>query len=270
MENLAIVILNYLNYQDTIECVDSILQMEYDINGIVVIDNGSANESFEVLKEKYRDNSRIIVESTGKNLGFAKGNNFGIKIAREHFGAEFVYVVNNDVIFQQKDFFEILLKEYDDSIGVIGSKIVLKNHSVQSKYYAYVTLKEVLRGYIERWLIELDKKVWTYGLPGVDDRKKKQVLHGCGLMFTPAFFKVYKGFYPKTFLYCEEEILFMICEHYGLKQKYVEEAWIYHKEDQSSEMSFENSNAIKRKYAFQGYKYVVWWSFKNCIYKKKR
>ena len=267
MEKLAIVILNYLNYQDTIECVDSIRRMEYDIAGIVIVDNGSANESYEVLKKKYNGDSKIIVENTGKNLGFARGNNYGIKIARARLSAEFVYVVNNDVIFQQEDFFKILLGEYDDKIGMIGSKILLKNQKIQTKYYVYVTLKEVMRGYIERWLIKCDKTVWIYGLPRVDDRKMKQVLHGCGILFTPAFFRVYKGFYPKTFLYCEEEILFLICERYGLTQKYAENAWIYHKEDQSSEMSFQNSSIVKRKYAFKSYKYVVWWSLKNSLLK---
>ena len=53
MGKIGIVILNYLNYLDTIECVDSIRQMDYKIAGIVIVDNGSYNESYSILGKIY-------------------------------------------------------------------------------------------------------------------------------------------------------------------------------------------------------------------------
>ena len=50
MQKLGIVILNYLNYKDTIECVNSILNMGYPVEGIVIVDNHSENDSFKILK----------------------------------------------------------------------------------------------------------------------------------------------------------------------------------------------------------------------------
>ena len=52
MEKISIVLLNYLNYTDTLECVNSILEMEYELAGIVIVDNHSNNESFQKLYKK--------------------------------------------------------------------------------------------------------------------------------------------------------------------------------------------------------------------------
>ena len=97
----------------------------------------------------------------------------------------------------------------------------------------------------------------------MNDRKK--MLHGCALLFTPDFFKHYHGFYDRTFLYNEETILYLMCQKYGLKQEYVADTYVYHKEDQSSKMSFKNNNSVMSKYRFQGRKYVIWWIIKNKI-----
>lgn len=49
MNKISIVVLNYLNYVDTIECVDSILEMKYKFEGIIIVDNNSKNKSYRVL-----------------------------------------------------------------------------------------------------------------------------------------------------------------------------------------------------------------------------
>ena len=76
-------------------------------------------------------------------------------------------------------------------------------------------------------------------------------------MFTPDYFKRYDGFYNKTFLYNEEIILYMRCERYGLKMKLINDVSIYHKEDKSSELSFNNDSGVINYYILQSYKYVV-------------
>lgn len=266
MEKIGIVILNYLNYCDTIECVDSIRLMQYQIAGIVIVDNGSHNESYSILSKLYKEDPKICIVRAGKNYGFAKGNNIGIRIARRRFLADFVYVVNNDVIFMDPEYFEKLLLKYDDKIGVIGSEIQLKDGSMQSKQMAFISFPEVLNIYLRKWLVSKGKVFWMGAVPPLNEKNKRQILHGCGLLFTPNFFKYYRGFYPKTFLYGEEDILFMMCQRHGLQQKYVENTFIYHKEDMSSDMSFHNDINVADEYAFQSYKYVVWWAFKNFLY----
>lgn len=266
MERIALVILNYLNFQDTIECINSIVKMNYELAGMVIVDNGSENESYKILKRLYRKEEDIYVVRTNKNYGYARGNNIGIQLARKRYSTNFVYIVNSDVIFEDPSYFKKLLCAYDKATGMIGSEIHLKDNVVQKKYFAAVSLKEVVMEYMRRWLCLHGKDVWINGLPEINESKYIQLLHGCGILFTPAYFEYYGGFYPKTFLYGEEEILYLICERYGLKQKYVKDTYIYHKEDQSSEMSFHNNIEVRNKFVIESYKYVVWWSFKITIY----
>ena len=103
--NVAAVILNYRNYLDTIECVESILNNSYSLKGIVIVENGSDNESYVRIMNRFNKEPSVVILKNNKNLGYAKGNNIGICYARKQMGAKFVLVVNNDTIFYQEDFF---------------------------------------------------------------------------------------------------------------------------------------------------------------------
>lgn len=263
MYNLSIVILNYLNYMDTIECVNSILEMNYLINGVVIVDNGSYNDSFKKIKEQFSENKRIHTIKSNENLGFAKGNNIGIKYARKKLKSEFVLVVNNDTVFQDKDYLKNLLQHYKKGVGVIGSKIILKNNKEQPRMRAYLDFKDC----VFRWINKLSLHYGScFDFP-VNKGKSVEILHGCALLFTQDFFKKYTGFYPRTFLYEEEHILYFMCKQKNLKQVYVPNTWIYHKEDQSSLLSFQNDNRVMNKYMLQSSKYVIWWKIRYEIKK---
>lgn len=263
MNKVGIVILNYLNYKDTIECVESIFNMKYDIAGIVIVDNHSENESYNVLKKLYKNRLNVSVIQSNRNYGFAKGNNIGIKVVRQKYKAEFVFAVNNDVIFVKEDYFKILMDKYHTNVGIIGSEIHIKGNNIQNIYSVYIGLKENIvmlqSDYLEyKKFARLEQM-----FPNIKLKNRKAVLHGCALLFTPDFFKYYHGFYDRTFLYNEETILYLMCQKYGLQQAYVADTYLYHKEDQSSKMSFQNSNSIMSKYCFQSRKYVIWWIIKN-------
>lgn len=263
MSKAAIVVLNYLNYKDTIECVDSILKMRYPICGIVVVDNGSNNKSSEILKKFYSSKKRIWIIASKKNRGYARGNNLGINFARRKLKADFVLVVNNDTVFIDKEYIRGLLNKYEPGAGVIGSRILLKDGNEQYPMISYLGLEDTAKRYINM----LSKKYGSSFEFAVNQGEASTILHGCALLLTPDFFKWYKGFYNRTFLYGEEGILYLMCKCKGLKQIYVPEVEIYHKEDQSSLMSFENDGKIIEKYALQSEKYIVLWIIKykiNC------
>ncbi len=266
--NVAIVVLNYLNYQDTIECVDSILHNKYTISGIVVVDNGSTNESYQYLYRQYSSNNLVQVIKCKTNLGFAKGNNVGIKYARKHLNAQFVLVVNNDTVFTDNEYLKKLMYHYEDGVGMLGSKIILGNGTEQAPIEECLGLKDTFFAFVNAWTYDRGS---SFDFP-VNQDVRTQILHGCALLFTPDFFKHYRGFYKRTFLYREEPILFLMCRCRGLQQVYVSETSIYHKEDQSSEMSFQNDASVIGKYSRQSLKYVFWWSLRYTLNKicKKR
>lgn len=264
--NLAIVVLNYLNYWDTIECVDSIIEQQYDICGIVIVDNASDNDSLKKLIRRYRYNSKIHIIKARKNYGFAKGNNIGIQYARSRLNAEYVFVTNNDTIFVESDYFKKLLAYDAEKVGVIGSQIRLKDGKRQGWVSANVSFHNLILQYIieSLYMIGCNKIL----IDILEDQKKKNnqnILHGCALLFTPTFFRYYDGFYSHTFLYHEEEILYLLCQRHGLKQVYVRDAVIYHKEDCSSAISFNNDNKKMKSFSRKSIKHIILVKFYNAI-----
>lgn len=95
--NIVFVILHYLTLIDTCEAVESIKQYEPEAH-VVIVDNVSGNGTYEKLKEKFKNDSYVDVIASPSNVGFANGNNLGIKYAREHFSSDFICLMNNDVL----------------------------------------------------------------------------------------------------------------------------------------------------------------------------
>ena len=117
-KKVGIVVLNYKNYADTIECLRSLLQIDYHDCETIVVDNDSRNDSLGHIARYLesvgvtpvwvgdsppddapkRERSVFLVQSPG-NLGYAAGNNLGIRVAlaRE---AGYVLILNNDTVVE--------------------------------------------------------------------------------------------------------------------------------------------------------------------------
>jgi len=95
---VAIIILNWNGFSDTVECLNSLKKLEYGNYKVVLVDNGSANNEGIRLKEMF---SAVHLIQNETNRGFAAGNNDGINWALEN---EFEYIVNlnNDCIAEKK------------------------------------------------------------------------------------------------------------------------------------------------------------------------
>ena len=120
-DKVIILLLNFNGYPDTLECLKSLEKVTYLNFQTIVIDNGSNNDSVSKIREKYPD---IPILETGKNHGFAGGNNFGIEWALSH-KADWVLLLNNDTIVSPNflDAFMDAAKE-QPSAGVLGAKIL--------------------------------------------------------------------------------------------------------------------------------------------------
>ncbi|MEM3403462.1 MAG: glycosyltransferase family 2 protein [Nitrososphaeria archaeon] len=156
---VSIIILNWNGWRDTIECLSSIYKIIYPNYDVIVIDNGSKDDSiykikeyakgnrenifsdyikiFEIneneakigsfnlaLYEKYDPNRRLILIKNKDNYGFAGGNNIGIKFALSVLRSDYILLLNNDTVVD-KTFLNELVKEIenDENIGAIGPKI---------------------------------------------------------------------------------------------------------------------------------------------------
>jgi GT2 family glycosyltransferase len=90
---ITAIVLNWNNYTETSECVKSLKQLEFSGLDIVVVDNGSIDDSVEVLESRFTD---INIISNSENLGFSGGMNVGIRYA-QRMNSDYVWILNNDI-----------------------------------------------------------------------------------------------------------------------------------------------------------------------------
>lgn len=253
---VSLVILNYENFRETEKCLNSALGIKYDNFDIVVVDNGSQNESYQYLYRKFRDNKKIHIIRNHKNQGFARGNNVGIQYALKKLKADFVMTANSDIVFTDKNILSVLLKEYKTEYGIMSCDI---QQDGISTYKATVDFPWLMVEFMKMFSQKHHMLYTEQKMEGILKKHKehdKEVLHGSLLMFTPSYFANYLGFYPGTFLYLEENILYIICQSYGLKQYKSSNTYVYHKRGASS-VSGSGSWKIRLNYMLDSYKHLI-------------
>lgn len=120
MPKVFVIILNFNGWSDTIECLESLGKVDYSNLEVVLIDNASQGD-YRLPTTDYRFKIQIIYNKD--NLGFAGGNNQGIKLALEK-GTDYVLLLNNDTTVEP-DFLKKLVEELiqDESASIAGPLI---------------------------------------------------------------------------------------------------------------------------------------------------
>ncbi len=148
-EPVYIIILNWNGTNDTIECIKSIRENDYDNYKIVLVDNGSEKENLEELKnwckevfsltviynreqaetggievkelelESEKSRNKIVIIENNENLGFAAGNNVALKYTLK-MPTNFAFLLNNDTIIEKKSISELVhfFKKNTDYVAV--------------------------------------------------------------------------------------------------------------------------------------------------------
>ncbi len=113
-------ILAWNQLQETRECLDSLFAMDTQPYSVVLIDNGSTDGTSEIIHREYPE---VIIIRSEQNLGVAGGYNLGIKYALEQ-GADYVLIMNNDVVVQPDFLTQLLLVANNEvDAGIIQPKI---------------------------------------------------------------------------------------------------------------------------------------------------
>lgn len=117
---VVVVILNWNNLPDTLECVESVLRSDYKHLAVLVVDNNSLEDPTTVLRDRYPS---VCVLRTARNLGYGGGNNVGIRWAIDR-GAVHVLLLNNDAIVSP-DMVQRLVSavDTDDRIGMVTPRV---------------------------------------------------------------------------------------------------------------------------------------------------
>lgn len=272
---LGFVILHYCTTDMTIQSVNAIKEKLSGSNyEIVIVDNASYNGSGRELLERYEKDERVTVLLSEENLGFAKGNNIGYNYAKHQLACDFICVMNNDVMIEQSDFAERIFREFEQSsFAVLGPHITLKNGQENAMYYkinpvetlvkernGYIrrlkhvksrlhgiwnlwdNMKTMLRIFLGKIHVMEELKQHEDMVEGARERHESIILHGCCLIFSPEYLEKFEdAFDPSTFMFREEEILYLRCKREGLLMVYNPELEVLHLEDVSTDFIYKTN-----------------------------
>lgn len=94
---VSVIIVSY-NFEKWIErCLGSLRRSTYPVS-VIVVDNGSTDRTVQIIEKNYPE---VHLIKTGKNLGFGKANNIGIRCAMEQ-GADYFFLLNQDAWLSEK------------------------------------------------------------------------------------------------------------------------------------------------------------------------
>lgn len=113
-----VVVLNWNGARDTLACLASLRELQYPAARVMVVDNGSDDGSVALIRDADPD---AVLIATGQNLGFARGNNIGIRHALCA-DAAYVWLLNNDTTVDAHALDAMVGEaEGDPNVGIVGS-----------------------------------------------------------------------------------------------------------------------------------------------------
>ena len=226
--DISIITVNYNGLNDTCALIDTIPFDEYSLE-VIVVDNASREDEASVISERY---PQVKVIRSNKNLGFAGGNNLGIKAAL----GDYLFFVNNDTLFFRGTRCEVrgagidsLIKRLksNPNIGAVCPKIRFAWDDAPIQFAGYTPLSSITIRNHPIGFGESDKGQYNEAHPtpyahGAAMMVKKEVIEKAGLM-------------PEDyFLYYEELDWSMMMRRAGYEIWYEPTFTIFHKESQAT------------------------------------
>ncbi|MEO0278035.1 MAG: glycosyltransferase family 2 protein [candidate division WOR-3 bacterium] len=251
LPKVVIIILNYNNWRDTIKCLESVLKVRYSNFSVVLIDNGSFNDSVIKIKDWIKnrlklkevereifvaehkinlifESEKLVFMSTDRNLGFSGGNNIGFEYSLFHLSnVDYIFLLNNDTVIDPNCIstcLEIAQKCKADIVGALilnenGDKVIFSG----ARFPA-----ELFWKYKEKIPKDIGIEYWD------TDR-----VEGSGMLISKTVLEVRKKnfkfyFDPTLFLYGEDLELCISAKKLGFKSVIAKKAVIYHKPGSSA------------------------------------
>ncbi len=230
---VSVISVNYNQSAVTLEMLESFRKVTYPNYEIIIVDNGSPNDNPEIIRNNYPEVNLI---KSAENLGFAGGNNLGIKIAR----GDYLLFLNNDTEVTP-GFLEPLVETLENNPDAgMASPLILYHHSPDKRTIQYAGAKKVSlltgRGRNIGWG-EIDTNQYNFTV-------KTDYAHGAALLLDRKVLDKVGCMPDVYFLYYEELDWCTAMKRKGLYPYFVGKSVIYHKES----MSIGKNSAIKLYY----------------------
>ena len=213
-----IVILNWNRHVDTLECIESVKKINYPNYNIILVDNGSTDISPDIFKQRHED---IILIKNEENIGYADGNNVGIRNALLN-KAEYVWLLNNDAVVHPDALTEMVdIGEKVPESGILGSKIYYYDRP-EVIWFAGATINWK---YAFSYHIGCDQN----DKPLYDIIKEVDRVTGCSMLVKRDVCEKIGLMDEKLFLYAEELDWCVRAKIAGYKILYIPGSKVYHK-----------------------------------------
>lgn len=270
-DKVYVILVNYNEYESTIECVKSLLESSYNYYDILIVDNCSPNDSYEKLYEyfsnqddvnfinntKYNtnmeDNSIVLFKSV-QNNGFAAGCNIATRRVLINKFEGYIWYLNNDTIVDVNAMRILVDNMQNDKNKICSSTLVkYKTENVQCfgggyingllGYQKYFGENEKLNNVIKN-SAKLKKKI---------DQKLDYIV-GASMLIPVNLLKDYGLMQEDFFLYWEETDFCYMMRSKGVKLEWIPNSIVYHKIGQSTDIASELTDYYSTRNAIKFFK----------------
>lgn len=133
---LSIIVVNWNTQALLKQCLDSLVQssklkvQSYGIE-VILVDNGSTDGSVEYLNDLKIKNIKLKIIYNADNLGFAKANNQGLKVAN----GEYIMLLNSDTVVKPEAMSVLITYLEQHPNTAVSPQLLLPNGQAQNDYY---------------------------------------------------------------------------------------------------------------------------------------
>ena len=188
---------------------------------IIVIDNGSHDGSPQLLETMFKDSkNHLVYRQTGKNLGFGKGTNLGVKIAK----GKYILLLNSDTVVLNRSIEKLynFYLENEKQVHFLGAKLLNRDLTPQSSACRFFTLPVVFA------TLFLKGDYWDLTRSSPNKFSQVDWISGACIMTTKKLYLRLGGFDKNIFMYMEEVDLLYRAKKSGLNTYFYPDSQIIH------------------------------------------
>lgn len=230
MSNNCIIILNY-NDCERVEKLVKTIEGYNSLEHILIVDNCSIDGSFNRLKKLASDKVHVI--ETNRNGGYATGNNYGVKYAKEKWNIDTLYFANPDVLFDEDVILNIEENLWQSDKYGVATVLVKEGYNAWELPGYWGTVRMLFL-----FLFMIHKKKMKKELIEKRGIHEVGVTEGSFFAIKSSVFDEVGGFDERTFLYLEENILAYRLRQHGYKEIISADEYYIH----------EHSHSISKEY----------------------